>query len=225
MDQTVVGAGPDHTLLQGRFADRIERAVDLFAGSVARDRFAARALRALGAGGEIGADLFPGDAAIARAVHELRTVVDRARIVRRDLHGRNPLEAVDQVAARIAVERLHADPVALLVGGVQVEAAELALATAVDQFGMFDIGNDGTGLATGTGAEILAVAQRQAGHDDGGVVLLRAVDAVGILIVHRHLVNLGGGLVHLRAPGAAAIQRDVGPAIVGLNHVLRILAD
>ena len=72
-------------------------------------------------GGEVGLDLFPGDAAVARAVQELRAVVDGVRVVRRDFHRRNALEAVGELAARVAVERLRADPVLLLVGGGQVE--------------------------------------------------------------------------------------------------------
>ena len=75
----------------------------------------------------------------------------------------------------------------------------------------------GPGLAAGTDAEILPIAQRQAGHDHGGVVLLRAVDAIGILIVHRDLIDFRGRLIVLRAPGAAAIERDVGAAVVRLG--------
>ncbi len=145
-----------------------------------------------------------------------------ARIVRRDLHRRDALEAVDQFVASIAVQRLRADPVALFIGGAQIEPGELALATPVDQFGMPPVGNDRARLAARTGAETLPVAGRQAGHDHGSVVLLRAVDPVGILVVHRHLVDLGGGLVGLRAPGASAVQRNVGAAVVGLNHELRV---
>ena len=70
VDRAVVRPGPDHALLHGRLANRVQRAVDLLAGGVARDRLAARALRAFGMRGEIGTDLLPGHAAVARAVHD-----------------------------------------------------------------------------------------------------------------------------------------------------------
>ena len=47
VERPVVRAGPDHALLERRFRDRVERAVELFAGDVARDRLAARALAAV----------------------------------------------------------------------------------------------------------------------------------------------------------------------------------
>ena len=39
-------------------------------------------------------------------------------------------------------------------------------------------------------------------------VLLRAVDVVGELVVHSHVVDLRGGLVVPRAPGLAAVHAD-----------------
>src|SRR6185312_6101734 len=135
--------------------------------------------------------------------------------------GGDALEAVDQRIAAIAVEGLGADPVLLLVVGADVEAAELSLASAVDDFGV-GAGDDGAGLAAGAGAPGLAIPQRETGDDDGGVVLLGAVDAVGILIVHGDLIDLGGGLIELRAPGLAAIERHVGAAVIALDHVERV---
>ena len=55
---------------------------------------------------------------------------------RRDLHGGDALEAVHEIAARVAVERLGADPIVLFVAVAEVEPAELALATAVDDSGL-----------------------------------------------------------------------------------------
>ena len=171
---------------------------------------------------EVWTEALPRDAPIARPVDVLRAVVHRMRSVRRNLHRRHALEAILQLAPCVAVERLRADPVALLIRSAQILPAELALATAVDDLGFHRVGNDRSGFAAGAGPKVLPISQRKAGHDDGSVVLLRAVDAVGILVVHRHLVDFGGRLIGLRAPGAAAVDRHVRAAIVGLDHVLRI---
>src|SRR5262249_12326081 len=57
---------------------------------------------------------------------------------------------------------------------------------------------------------------------DGGVVLLRAVDGVGILVVDVDAVELRRLLVVDRRPRGAAVERDVGTAVVALDHALRI---
>ena len=46
VERPVVRAGPDDALLERRLRDRVERAVELLTGHVARDRLAARALAA-----------------------------------------------------------------------------------------------------------------------------------------------------------------------------------
>src|SRR5262249_9313987 len=78
------------------------------------------------------------------------------------------------------------------------------------------------------GAGIGAVGQgddapfRRRRHRDRGVVLLRAVDAVGVLVVDVDAVELRGLLVVDRRPRGAAVQRDVGAAVVALDHALRV---
>src|SRR6185437_6607264 len=225
IDQAVIGAGPDDPGLDGRFADGVEGAVNLFAGGIAGDGLAAGALGARRMGGEIGGDGFPGDAAVAGAVEELRAVVDDMGVVGGDLHGRDALEAVEEGVAAIAVEGFGADPVLLLVVGADVLTAELPLAAAVNDVGIGLAGDDGTGLAAGTeivGGRMI-VDQHAAGKDHGIVVLLGTVDAVGELVIHGDLVDLRGGLVELAGPGLAAIERNVGAAVVGLDHVERVL--
>src|SRR4029453_7492232 len=70
------------------------------------------------------------------------------------------------------------------------------------------------------GARIGAVGQgddaplRGAGHRDRGVVLLRAVDAVGVLVVDVDAIELRGLLVVDRRERGAAVERDVGAATV-----------
>src|SRR5688572_18040733 len=63
---------------------------------------------------------------------------------------------------------------------------------------------------------------RGAGYADAAVVLLCAVDAVGQLVVDVNVVELAGHLVVDGAPGLAAVEGDVGAAVVALDHALRI---
>src|SRR3712207_8042484 len=53
--------------------------------------------------------IFPRHALVARAMHVLRAVVQGRRVVWRDLHRRDALEAVDEILPRVAVERLRAE--------------------------------------------------------------------------------------------------------------------
>src|ERR1051326_7659561 len=92
--------------------------------------------------GKIRTDALPGHAAIARAMQILRAVVDDMRVVRRNLHRRDPLEAVNEIASGIAVERLRANPVALFIRRVEIEPAELTLATSIHNIGIALARND-----------------------------------------------------------------------------------
>src|SRR3990172_2206896 len=61
-----------------------------------------------------------------------------------------------------------------------------------------------------------------AGDTYCGVVLLRAINVVGEIIVHRHPVKLGCGLV-LFCPAIAAVEGDVSPTVVTIDHSIRIV--
>ena len=116
----------------------------------------------------------------------------------------------------------------LLLPGLDVVAAELALAVAVDD------------LAVGRRADLAAFAprrlepclrrlvrgpreRRHIRHVVGAVVLLRRVQAIRKLIVGIHHVQLRRRLVHLRRPAPSAILGDVRAAVVGLDHDFRIV--
>ena len=148
VERPVVGAGPDHSRFVRRFRDRIERAVELLAGDVARDGLAADPLRALGFRGEVRREALPGHPLVPRPVEVLGPVVQHVRVVRRNGHRRHPLHAVDQVARRVAVERLPADPVVLLLAGGQVHPAVLPFARAVHVVGIERVRHDGAGFGS-----------------------------------------------------------------------------
>src|SRR5262245_51861779 len=74
------------------------------------------------------------------------------------------------------------------------------------------------------GARGIAVAPRDpavlrgAGDTHARVVLLGAVDAIGVLIVDRQVVELRGELVVDGRPALAGVERDAGAAVVALDH-------
>src|SRR5262249_16090305 len=156
---------------------RVERAVELFAGDVARDRLTAAALTARGLRREIGRDSLPVDAAVLRAVHVLRAVVDDAGVEERRLHRRHPLESQNEILRIIAVKRLPSDPITLLLPRVHEHAAELSLARAVDDLRILRVRHDRTRLTSRPGLERLRHAgERLARHDHRARILLRAIE-------------------------------------------------
>ena len=63
----------------------------------------AGALRTRRMRGHVGTDFRPRDSAVARAMHELRAIVNHALIVRRHFHGRHALESIRHRFAAVAV--------------------------------------------------------------------------------------------------------------------------
>src|SRR6185503_13932478 len=123
---------------------------ELFAGNIARDRFAADALATLGMRCQIRRDFFPGHTLVARAMHVLRTVIEHFRIVRRDCHRRNALHAINEVARGISIQRFTANPVTLLLTGLQIHHAILSFARSVDDVRVERVRHDWTSLTTWT---------------------------------------------------------------------------
>ena len=130
--RAVVRTGPEHRGLEPRRAHRVQRRVHFLAGHVARDRLARRHLTFGAVRRHIRAEARPVDAAVGRLVHVLRPVIDDFRIVRIDLDRRLPHEPVLHVLRIFPVALLRINPVMLLLPGLDVVAAELTLAVAVD---------------------------------------------------------------------------------------------
>src|SRR5206468_4619534 len=68
-----------------------------------------------------------------------------------------------------------------------------------------------------------AAAVGTGGDTHGAVVLLRAAHPVGEMRGGGDVVELRRRLVVLSGPGDAAVVGDVGPAVVALDHALRIV--
>ena len=217
--RAVVRTGPDHALFQRRLRNRVQRAVELLARHVARNRLATAALATLREPREVWGDLLPRCTVVARAVQKLRTIVQHLRIVRRQRHRRGALHAVVEIAAVVAIQRLRTDPVVLRHSGVDVHQGVLPLAVAMNEILVARMRNDRTRFTARTRAhrahvEHVVVAR----HDVRAVVLLRHVELVRKRVVEPHPVKLGRGLYILRAPRLASIVRHVGAAIVRLHH-------
>ena len=198
--RAVVSAHPDHALLEARFDHGVNRRVDLFARDVARDRVARNDLILRLFRRQVGADDLPGDALVDRAMQHVRRLVDDARVVRRDVDHRLAREAVLDVVGVVAVTVLRIDPVVLLLASDGVVAADFTLAGAPHDLTVW-LRPDLAGLAARRLLPRLRRVleaprhRRNARDNQRGVVLLRHVEAIGVLLVHRHHVVLGGRLV------------------------------
>ena len=84
VDEPVVAPGPEEPLLQRRLREREDRAVDLDAGVVLRDRAARGALLRLVVPRQVGRDLLPALPLVPRLEEDLRGVPEDVRVVPRD---------------------------------------------------------------------------------------------------------------------------------------------
>ena len=114
---------------------------------------------------------------------------------------------------------------AALAGAVVLSGDEAVVGAGVDDFGIARVGGDPAAFAAAHVVPVVvgdAAAGGAAGGAHGGIVLLRAIQVIGEIFVERHAVELRGGLVIDAGPGASAVARDVGPAVVGLDHAARV---
>src|SRR5262249_61440180 len=82
------------------------------------------------------------------AMHELRAMVEHARIVRRNLHRRDTLKAIAHVLGVMAVTVLRVDPVARRLPGLEISAVKLALTRSVNDVRILRMWDDRPSLGT-----------------------------------------------------------------------------
>ncbi len=174
----------------------------LLARHVEGDRGPGDHLRLRRERGQIRRDLLPDLPTVGRHVHELGTVIDLVRVVRRHVDRHDALEPVLQVLRIVAVQVCEADVVLLLLAGATVVQPEAALAVGVDDVRIAGLRHGGTGLAATMGfprgLESAGLGPlRTAGYGDGRVVLLTGVEAVREVVRDVDLVQLGRRLVVL----------------------------
>ena len=138
---------------------------------------------------------------------------------------RIPLEPVLEIAGRLPELKLRVVEDLAELAGLAVQPGDrAAVAAGVDDVRIARVHRDVAALAAAdlipVGRDREAAARR---HRNRAVVLLRSVDAVGPLVVHIDPVHLRGLLTHLVGPALAAVEADVGPAVVRVDHVHRVV--
>ena len=225
MHQPIIRSGPNQSWCAGRFGDGEHCGVVFDRRLILGNRSAGRTERARIVSGEVGADWLERLAFIVGLEDHAAADVHAARIVRRDHDGKGPLKSVfrvDCVVAHWVVwPRIHV----ALEAGLDVFSRQQAPVRS----GKGDVGsirNDGDVPALApanvipiTDVDAAGLAARPAQRR---VVLLRAADAIREMIGGDDVIELRRCLILLR-PGAAAVERHVGAAVVALDHALRVV--
>ena len=217
----VVGAHPEDVLVLGRLRDAEDRAVVLGRRVVEGEaaRLVLLLLRGV-VGREVGGDALPGVALVARAEEELRGVVEGALLVRAQVDGGVPVEAV------LGLPGLGRGLDVLGLQGGLAHAVEVAaLDLVVDHVGVLGVDEGPEPVAGGEGVPVLVAdgPRPPRGSVPGGVVLQAAVDVVRPLQVEAHVVELRHGQGGHEAPARAAVLGDGEPAVVADDHLVGVL--
>ncbi len=229
VNQAVEGARPEDFPIVGRLLDDVGRAEVLLAGDVPRNGLARPTMTDLRIRRQIRTDPFPAFSFVGTPMNVLGPIVEDIRIIRGDLDGDRPLEPMLEVRRVMAVDELSPNLVILLLAVDAAVPSKCALAVRIDHIRVVGMGNYRTRLATayrlplrlGTGRR--AASGGETRQRDRRVVLLTRVYPVRKLVVHVHLVELGGGLILLGGPRLSPIQRDIRPAIIGLDQEVRVV--
>ena len=224
--EAVVAAGPEHARLHRRFGEGEDRGVPLGARHVAAHRSATAPHGVRVGQCEIAGDPVPRRALVLRAPYVLRGRVQRARIVQREVDREGPLEALRHVFHSDAI--VVAEPhryVATRVGALVVARELTHVAATEGHVWILRIDGDVGVLAPRHRKPVTLADEavvRPAGDRNRTVVLLCTIKAIRLLIVGRDVVKLRRGLITLRAPRTAAVQRDGRAAIVAVDETVRI---
>ncbi len=226
MNEAVVGAGPEQPFLIRRFYGGKDGAVVLHSCVVFGDGTAGRAEFGGVVAGQVGADDVPALAAVGGGVEVIGGGVEFFGIVGREENGEVPLEAVLHTFCAVSdgVVGPHVDGLRF-VGFVVGAGQESAIAAAIHDVVVERVHGDVAAFAAGSGLPVLlgdgaAVGAVQDAHS--GVVLLRAIDAVGEVVIGHDAVKLRGGLVVVGAPVFAAVEGYLCAAVVAYDHALVI---
>src|SRR6185312_3546759 len=207
----VVAPRPDHALLLGARHD-LEQSGEVLGGAgVDRQAAALRRLLPLRlVGGQVWADHRPGGAVVGGLVDVLAADVHRAGVERIDGEGGVPVEAeLLETAARGRVRRLGVAELA----GAQVPVVELAaLRFGVAGHRVGGIGERLEAVAAAHRVPVIAADAAELPHraraPPRAVVLQAAVDVVGRVHVHGHVVELAHRQGAHELPRLAAVAAD-----------------
>src|SRR5262245_20153119 len=226
VNKAVVRAAPEYAFFDWRLGSRENRAVILDRGVVLGDRTARRAQLRFVIAGQVRADRGPELAFVGCFEQHIAGRVQRVGIVRREKDREVPLEAILGGNSAVAERILGPDGYVADFARAVVDAGEIAeIVAAIDDFGVFWMDGDVAALAAGRGFPIPfgnreTVATASNAH--GRVLLLGAVDAIRDRVVGYDTIELRRRLIHVRRPRGAAVDRNLGAAVVGNDHSLRL---
>src|SRR5690606_26477175 len=178
-------------------------------------------------------DDLPAGALVVGDVDVVGAGVELVRVVGRDLDREGPLEAVFMdlrrrgEAVELRPDTYVARLVSLGVPGAEAPVTQAAADRAAEdgvRLGRLD--RDVAGLAAARHLVVVPgdrAVEADARHAHGRVVLLRAVDVVGRLVVDGDVIELRGRLVHDRRPAQTAVEADDRAAVVALDDAVRVL--
>src|SRR5882672_7502530 len=166
-------------------------------------------------------------AAIFRTEQELRRVIEGVGIIRRKDNGHRPSVAVllDGSVVAVGIERPLLDILHLV--GAAVEPGDVPeVGAGVNDVRIARVDGHVAALASAHGVPVRAVdvaAVAGSGDTDGGIVLLRAIDAVRKIVVGGHVVELRGWLIPLRGPILTAVDRNGRAAVIAVDDAIGIV--
>ncbi len=230
LHEAIVRARPDHARLCARLGDRVHD-VAVFHADVVRRQAAGALLLRLVVSREVGADHAPASSTVFRHVHELAARVDRVVVVRGDRERRVPHEAILDFGGGMpaGAQRPHLDVLARARALVESHD-DAAAAAGSGRRRPNEIRIDGIGRRPPALAALhrvpLAAGDRAAGPAVARpavrwAVLFVAVHVIRNPVVHRGVIDLRDGQVHVE-PGAAARRRDVHAGVIADDHARRI---
>src|SRR6266851_2039615 len=217
LDESVVGAGPDFTGLDGGRRNGVNDAAALPFRRVRGGCGIEIGWHARIFAGQVGTDGLPGITAVGGAKQELRAEIQHMRIAWRKYERQGP------GAAELFALRQTWREVQVLLGAQILARNE----SAVHNVRICGIGRDVAVLVTRFHRAPIVKIQRAisspAGRSGGAAILLGAVDPVGEAIVRCDVIELPGWLVEPRAPGLAAISGDDGALVAAEDHASRLV--
>ena len=233
VQQAVIAARPQHTVFMRGCGQRRYGRVDFGSAHIAVDGTAADTQGSWVGAGQVGADGLPTRAFIAGFVDAVATDIQVMRREGRKQDRVSPSEALLQVVGCLAKAlQGHGRNQAQLFAGVVIALQGIAATGRAadcaneDDIVIIGLGSDEAAFARARDEAILpqdGAFAAAAGHGDGAVVLLRAIDMIGVAVVRAEAIKLGGGLIEDTRPARAAIQGHTGTAIVALHHAQGIL--
>src|SRR6266404_2595433 len=226
MEEAVVGSGPKHAILLGRFGQTEHDVVMLDGVLIFCDGATGILLLGLVIASEVRTDSGPGATLIGGTENELRAVIDHVGVVLRNENRHGPGIAVFLFYGRVTIRNHRPLLDALGLTGAAIEAGEDGpLVVGVNDVRIARVRDNVAAFTAADGIPVAAIdeaAVAARADADGGIVLLGAIEAVEKIIVRGDVIKLRGWLIALRGPIFSSVDSDRSAAVVSVDHAVRI---